>query len=81
MGSSQGGTIPTSDINNNSIQDVYDNFVKGYAIVNISIGKNLNAFRLQGGVDNIFNYTEPVFIPNLPGRLAYMSVAYTWQKK
>jgi outer membrane receptor for ferrienterochelin and colicins len=81
MGNIQGEAIPASDKNNNSIQDVYDNFVKGYALVNFSIGKNIKAFRLQGGVDNIFNYTEPVFIPNLPGRLAYVSIAYTWQKK
>jgi outer membrane receptor for ferrienterochelin and colicins len=81
MGNIQGEAIPVSDKNNNSIQDVYDNFVRGYALVNVSIGKNMKAFRLQGGVDNIFNYTEPVFIPNLPGRLAYISVAYTWRKK
>jgi outer membrane receptor for ferrienterochelin and colicins len=81
MGNIQGEAIPASDKNNNSIQDVYDNFVNGYGLVNVSIGKNLEAFRLQGGVDNIFNYTEPVFIPNLPGRLAYVSVAYTWRKK
>jgi outer membrane receptor for ferrienterochelin and colicins len=81
MGNIQGEIIPASDKNNNSIQDVHDNFVKGYALVNISIGKNMKAFRLQGGVDNLFNYTEPVFIPNLPGRLAYVSIAYTWRKK
>lgn len=81
MGNLQGESIPSSDRNSNSIQDVYDNFVKGYALINFSIGKTIKNFRLQGGVDNIFNYTEPVFIPNLPGRLAYVSLAYTWQKK
>jgi outer membrane receptor for ferrienterochelin and colicins len=58
---------------------VYDSFVKGYALVNLSVGKTIKSFRLQGGVDNIFNYTEPMFIPNLPGRLAYLSVTYSWQ--
>lgn len=81
MGNIQGETIPASDRNNNSIQDVYDNFVKGYALVNVSVGKNIEDFRIQAGVDNIFNYTEPVFIPNLPGRLAYVSVAYTWKSR
>lgn len=80
MGNIQGESIPPSDRNSNSLQDVYDNFVKGYALVNLSVGKNIKAFRLQTGVDNIFNYTEPAFIPNLPGRLAYVSVAYSWRK-
>ena len=80
MGNIQGEVIPPSDRNNNSIQDVYDNFVKGYALVNLSAGKNIKDWRFQVGVDNIFNHTNPVFIPNLPGRLIYSSVAFQWNK-
>jgi len=62
--------------------DVYDNFVPGYALVNLSAAKTIrNSLRLQVGVDNLFDYTEPVLIPNLPGRLYYASVSYSFNKK
>jgi outer membrane receptor for ferrienterochelin and colicins len=81
-GNIQGEVIPPSDTNSNSILDVYDEFVKGYALVNISVAKTIkNSVRFQLGVDNLFNYTEPVLIPNLPGRLYYGSVSYSFSKK
>jgi outer membrane receptor for ferrienterochelin and colicins len=81
-GNIQGETIPPSDVNSNSILDVYDNFVPGYALVNISVAKTIkNAFRIQAGVDNLFDYTEPVLIPNLPGRLLFTSISYSFSKK
>ncbi|MEK6782529.1 MAG: TonB-dependent receptor [Bacteroidota bacterium] len=80
-GNIQGETIPPSDRNSNSILDVYDDFVKGYALVNLSVAKSLNCgLRFQVGVDNLFNYTEPIYIPNLPGRLMYGSVSYNFSK-
>jgi len=81
-GNIQGEVIPPSDANSNSILDVYDNFVPGYAQVNLSAAKTIrNSLRLQVGVDNMFDYTEPVLIPNLPGRLYYASVSYSFNKK
>lgn len=81
-GNIQGEVIPPSDTNSNSILDVYDDFVNGYALVNISAAKTVkNAVRFQVGVDNLFDYTEPVLIPNLPGRLYYASVSYSFSKK
>ncbi len=80
-GNIQGETIPPSDRNSNSILDVYDDFVKGYALVNLSVAKSLNCgLRFQVGVDNLLNYKEPIYIPNLPGRLMYGSVSYTFSK-
>ena len=81
-GSIQGETIPSSDANSNSILDVYDNFVSGYALLNLSVAKSLNCgLRFQIGVDNVFNYKEPLYIPNLPGRLMYGSLSYTFSNK
>jgi outer membrane receptor for ferrienterochelin and colicins len=81
-GNIQGEVIPPSDTNSNSILDVYDDFVPGYALVNLSVAKTIkNAFRFQLGVDNLFDYAEPVLIPNLPGRLYYGSVSYSFSKK
>jgi len=81
-GNIQGEVIPPSDTNSNSILDVYDDFVPGYALVNLSITKTIkHSLRFQLGVDNLFDYTEPVLIPNLPGRLYYASVSYSFSKK
>ena len=80
-GSIQGETIPPSDRNNNAILDEYDDFVDGYALVNLSVAKSIKSgFRFQLGIDNLFDYTEPVFIPNLPGRLMYAGVSYSFSK-
>lgn len=81
-GNIQGETIPPSDVNSNAVLDVYDDFVAGYAQVNLSIAKTIKqTIRLQIGVDNLFNYKEPIFIPNLPGRLVYGSVSYSFTRK
>lgn len=80
-GNIQGETIPPSDQNSNSILDVYDDFVKGYGLVNLSVAKSLNCgLRFQVGVDNVLNYTQPIYIPNLPGRLMYGSLSYSFSK-
>ncbi len=78
-GNIQGEVIPPADINGNGILDSYDNFVEGYAIVNLSIAKSIRAgLRFQLGVDNLFDYTNPIYIPNIPGRLVYASVGYSF---
>jgi outer membrane receptor for ferrienterochelin and colicins len=80
-GNIQGEAVPPSDINSNGILDKYDEFIPGYALVNVSIAKRCwQHFRLQVGVDNLFDYTEPVYIPNLPGRLLYASAAFNLSK-
>ncbi|MFM8913149.1 MAG: TonB-dependent receptor plug domain-containing protein [Flammeovirgaceae bacterium] len=81
QGNIQGQIIPSSDRNNNTILDVYDSFVPGYALVNLSVAKQIQQLRLQVGIDNLFDYTNPVFIPNLPGRLIYAIVSYSLFEK
>jgi len=81
QGNIQGQTIPSSDRNNNSILDSYDTFVPGYALVNLSVAKTIQQVRLQLGVDNVFDYTNPIFISNLPGRLVYASVSFSLFEK
>lgn len=81
-GNIQGETIPPSDRNSNSILDKYDDFVNGYALINVSVAKTIRkTLRVQLGVDNVFNHKEPVTIPNLPGRLMYTSVSYSFSRK
>jgi outer membrane receptor for ferrienterochelin and colicins len=80
QGNVQGISIPPSDRNNNGILDVYDNFVKGYLLFNFSVAKTFkDKFRVQAGVDNLLNYTDPMYIPNLPGRQLYLSLAYSFR--
>lgn len=79
-GSIQGEVMPPSDINGNGILDTHDDFVSGYALVNLSVARTFLGFRLQVGVDNLFDYTDPIYIPNIPGRLVYASVGYTLSK-
>ncbi len=81
-GNIQGEVVPSSDRDNNGILDSYDDFIKGYALVNLSVAKTiLRKIRFQAGIDNLFNYTEPIYIPNLPGRLMYASVNFTFNNK
>ena len=78
-GNIQGEVVPSSDRDSNGILDSYDDFVKGYVLVNLSVAKTFqHIIRLQVGVDNLFNYTEPIYIPNLPGRLMYISASFTF---
>lgn len=80
-GSIQGETIPSSDRNNNGILDIYDTFVEGYALVNLSVAKTLpQGIRFQLGIDNVFNYTDRIYIPNIPGRLIYASINYSFSR-
>ena len=81
-GNIQGEVIPPADINGNGILDTHDNFVEGYALVNLSVAKSLpSGFRLQLGVDNLFDYKNPIYIPNVAGRLIYGSLSYSFNSK
>jgi outer membrane receptor for ferrienterochelin and colicins len=79
-GNIQGETVAPSDRNSNGVLDDYDQFVNGYALVNTAIAKSVKSFRFQVGIDNLFDYTDPVTIPNLPGRLIYLSAGYTFKQ-
>ena len=63
------------DSNDNNYLDKYDDFIRGYLISNLSINKYLNNnFMLSAGVENIFNYIDPLNIPNISGRLLYFKL-------
>jgi outer membrane receptor for ferrienterochelin and colicins len=81
QGNIQGQIIPSGNLEGNTILDVHDNFVPGYANVNVSVAKNIQKIRLQFGIDNLFDYTNPIYIPNLPGRLIYGSVSVSLFEK
>lgn len=72
------GKFGLGDKNGNLILDEENEYVSGYFTCNISVGKEFfkQKFRLQTGIDNIFNQTDMQNIPNLAGRLAWVSANF-----
>lgn len=76
------GRYGFADLNNNTILDDDSEYVDGYLTCNVSIGKTFQQWlKVQAGCDNIFNYTDAQYIPSLPGRLLWGSVALTISNK
>lgn len=69
------------DANSNAILDAPNEYVPGYVLWNLSAAKTLGPLRVQAGVDNLFGVTNPTFIPNLAGRLGWVSVGLNLDKK
>lgn len=70
-----------NDADGNGLYNTNDNFADGFALLNISAGKELkNGFRLQAGVDNLLDYEDISNLPNMPGRQAYISINYSFTK-
>jgi outer membrane receptor for ferrienterochelin and colicins len=71
-----------ADFNGNSIADIDDEFVNGFITWNIALSKTFKQkYRIQTGIDNAFGYTDPQRIPNLAGRLIWMSLGMNFEKK
>lgn len=68
-----------NDTNGNGIIDKYDRFVKGYSMTNVSVGQPfLKKFYVQGGVNNIFDFTNAAQISNIPGRILFLKLNYNF---
>ena len=60
------------DTNNNGYLDTFDAFVDGYAIIDFAANKKLyKKYELGLGVDNVFDFTDPQNVNNIPGRILY----------
>ena len=63
------------DTNGNNYLDIYDEFVDGFVTWDISLSKRILKFaKINVGVDNLLNYTNPAQISSLPGRLYYLTL-------
>ncbi|WP_245532604.1 TonB-dependent receptor plug domain-containing protein [Bernardetia litoralis] len=71
------------DRNGNLILDQANEYVDGYTTVNISAGKQLlnQKLNLQIGADNLLNYKNESYIPTLAGRLLWVRMEFSIQKK
>lgn len=78
-GNIQGGNIPGADRNGNGILDSYDSFIKGFPLLNFTVSKTFKkALMIQAGVENLLNYKEPLYLPNIPGRLLFLTLNYSF---
>lgn len=65
------------DTNGNQILDTYDTFVAGYFLTNLSVTKHIkDKMMLQAGANNLFDFTNPDQIGNLPGRQIFARIQY-----
>lgn len=66
----------------NTVYNSNDEFANGNLLVNLSAGKELkNGLRLNAGMDNVFNYQDTDYLPNLQGRMIYVGVQASLLKR
>lgn len=70
----------TYDKDGNGIINREDEFANGFAMVNITAAKTINAFRIQAGIDNLFDYKDELNLPGQPGIQPYISINYSFIK-
>jgi outer membrane receptor for ferrienterochelin and colicins len=56
-------------------------FVKGFALVNATLSKQMARWEIQAGVENLLNYTNKVVMPNMYGRGFFINVNYKLENK
>ncbi len=72
------GQFGMMDVNGNNIIDDNREMVAGFPIINIAMSKTLGKhFRVQGGIENIVNYTNPIQLSNIAGRLFFFNINYS----
>jgi outer membrane receptor for ferrienterochelin and colicins len=70
-----------ADKDGNGIYNKQDEFANGFVQVNISAGREWsNGVRLQAGMDNVLNYRDINYLPNLQGRMLYLGLQYEFFK-
>ena len=66
-----------SDADGNGVYNSNDEFASGFVLLNLSAGRQFkNGLRLQAGMDNLFNYRDINNLPNMPGRMMYISAQF-----
>lgn len=69
------GRYGWGDANGNLILDDSREYVKGYALLNLSLGYRWKRFyQIQAGIDNTLDYRDPEWIPALPPRAIWLSL-------
>jgi outer membrane receptor for ferrienterochelin and colicins len=67
-----------TDSDGNGVYNKGDEQAKGYLIFNMASGKKIGKkTNITIGIDNLFNYQDVNYLPNLQGRMIYTSINYT----
>lgn len=76
------GQFGFTDMNGNNIADDPAEMLKGFWMLNTTVNKSFsNGISIQGGVENLFNYTNPVRLSNIAGRLFFINLNYSFVNK
>ena len=60
------------DTNGNTYLDQYDALVSGFSVWDFALNKTIaKGYTLGFGLDNLFDFTDPTNLTNVPGRLIY----------
>lgn len=67
-----------TDIDGNGFANMDKEFANGYVQLNLTTGYKLNQhWKVQGGINNFFNYTDAINLPVSPGRNFFLSIQYS----
>lgn len=68
--------------NGNGVHDVQDEYANGYMQLHITGGLPLNnTIALQAGIDNVLNYQDIFYLPNVAGRTVFVTLRATLESK
>ena len=70
----------TFDRDGNGLINRSDEFAKGFAQLNLAIGKTIRSFYLQAGIDNLLDYKDELNLPAKPGIQPYVNIVYSFIK-
>ncbi len=72
------GSYGFIDTNGNAIIDGSNEMTEGFTLVNMAAGQSIGKnFRVQAGIENLFNYRNPTQLPNIAGRLYFFNINYS----
>ncbi len=68
-----------SNTDGNDVYNTADEFAKSFYLLNAAVGKTFKQkLRISIGADNILDYTDVNWLPNMPGRTFYTGANYTF---
>lgn len=68
--------------NGNGVHDVQDEYANGFVQLHIAGGLPINnTISLQAGIDNLLNYQDIFYLPNLAGRTVFITVRAKFEPK
>ena len=69
-----------ADSDGNGVYNTHDEHANGFVLANCSMGKKWkNGVTVFGGMDNIINYRDANYLPNVQGRMIYTGINFNIQ--